>query len=180
MRVSDGTVEPIDAGRRAEVIAETCRYIDLAAQLLERPLQHIPVLFDLRGSAAGMFKAAGNRHWIRYNPWIFARHYRENLANTVPHEVAHYVVHRMCARQRVPPKPHGAEWRTLMEAFGAAPRVTFDLDLAGVPQRRQRRHLYRCGCREHRISTTRHNRAQRGDGIYCCRYCRAPLRYAGT
>jgi SprT protein len=135
------------------------------------------VLFDLKGSSAGMFKVHGRRRWIRYNPWIFAKHFEENLADTVPHEVAHYVVHEVFGGRRV--KPHGREWRLLMKAFGANPRATFDLDLEGVPQRRQRTHPYRCECRGHQVSTTRHNRVMRGTGRYLCRHCDGELVYAG-
>jgi len=56
--------------------------------------------------------------------------------------------------------------------------VTFDLDLEGVPQRRQSTHPYQCGCRVHELSSTRHNRIQRGRGQYQCVNCRGVLVYA--
>ncbi len=169
-------IEPIDEGQRQQVLAETERYMRLAEQWLGRELPRIPVRFDLSGSCAGMFKVQGGTSWIRYNPWIFARYFDYNLAGTVPHEVAHHVVECMRGRRRV--KPHGAEWQAVMEQFGVEPEVTFRLDLSGIPQRRQRTHTYHCGCREHQISTTRHNRVQRGVAEYLCHYCNGRLRYA--
>ena len=167
-------IEPIGAAERRRVMAETEHYLRLAGQLFGRTFEPVPVLFDLRGGSAGMFRAAGRECWIRYNPWIFAKYFEENLQGTVPHEVAHYVVHELYRRRRSV-KPHGAEWRAVMDAFGADPGVTFQLDLAGIPQRRQRTHSYRCDCRTHQLSTTRHNRIQRDGVRYHCRYCSGTL-----
>jgi SprT protein len=175
-------VEPISESQQAEVRAEGQRFIGLAEDVFGRVFDRIPIQFDLRGRAAGMFKVDGDRRWVRFNPWIFAKYYRENLAETVPHEIAHYIVHEVWGpgtrRRRV--KPHGEEWRAVMAAFGVQGEVTFDLDLEGIPQRRQSTHPYRCDCRIHQISTTRHNRVMRGVGRYQCRKCDAELVYLGT
>jgi SprT protein len=171
------SVQPIGPRQQREVATCTEAYIAAAETLLQRSFDRIPVLFDLRGSTAGMFRLQGRRREIRFNPWIFAKHYEENLAATVPHEVAHYIVHELYGLRRV--KPHGAEWRAVMAAFGADDAVTFDLDLEGVPRRRQRTHPYQCSCRLHQISTTRHNRVQAGRGHYQCRHCNGQLCYAG-
>lgn len=159
-----------------QVLAATEHFIARSEELFERRFERIPVLFDLRGRAAGMFKVAGRQRVIRYNPWIFGKYFEENLRDTVPHEVAHFIVHETCGRRSV--KPHGSQWRALMAEFGADDGVTFDLDLEGIPQRRQRTHPYRCGCRVHQVSTTRHNRVQKGAGRYHCRYCQGQLVYA--
>ncbi len=170
-------IQPIGADLRQRVRDATGHYIDRAGALFGRQFAPVPVLFDLSGTAAGMFKAHGRQCWIRYNPWIFAKYFEVNLRDTVPHEVAHYIVHEVYRRRRI--RPHGPEWRGLMAHFGADPEVTFKLDLEGVPLRRQHTHPYRCDCREHRVSTTRHNRVLRGTGRYCCRYCEGELVYAG-
>ena len=169
-------INPIGEQQQLQVCQRTEIFISQAEQLLERRFERVPVLFDLSGNAAGMFKADSKRRWIRYNPWIFAKYFDENLRDTVPHEVAHYIVHEVYGKRRT--KPHGLEWQALMEAFGADPGVTFKLNLDGIPQRRQRTHLYRCACRDHRVSATRHNRAAAGRGVYCCRYCKSQLVHA--
>ena len=170
-------IQPIGTDLQQRVRDATLRHVDRAGALFDRRFDPVPVLFDLRGTAAGMFKAHGRRRWIRYNPWIFAKYFEENLRDTVPHEVAHYIVHELYGRRRV--RPHGPEWQALMALFGADPEVTFKLDLEGVPRRRQATHAYRCDCREHQVSTTRHNRVLRGTGRYHCRYCDGELVYAG-
>lgn len=170
-------VQPIGDIEQRQVIAATGQFIIQAQRIFDRRFAPVPVLFDLPGRAAGMFKVVGRRRWIRYNPWIFAKYYEENLRDTVPHEVAHYVVHELYGSRSV--KPHGEQWRELMARFGADPGVTFDLDLEGIPRRRQQTHRYHCGCRVHEVSTTRHNRAVSGKGRYQCRRCNGQLVYAG-
>ena len=64
-----------------------------------------------------------------------------------------------------------------MRAFGLDPRAAIhhSLDLTGIPQRRQRRHAYRCACRGHELSTVRHARIQRRTVQYYCRRCGSEL-----
>ena len=168
-------IEPIGAQQQAQVLARAEHYIERAEGLFERDFVRIPVLFDLRGTTAGMYKIQGTRVQIRFNPWIFAKYFDVNLRDTVPHEVAHYIVHAVYGDRRV--RPHGWQWRDLMQSFGADPEVTFDMNLEGIPQRRQRTHWYRCDCRDHEISATRHNRVQRQRGQYLCRFCNGLLVY---
>jgi SprT protein len=173
--VSDD-VAPIDAAGRQRVVAETARFITRGEALFEQRFRPVVVRFDLSGATAGMYRIEGRRSCIRYNPWLFGKYFEDNLRATVPHEVAHYLVHQVFGWGKV--KPHGAEWRAVMAWFGADPSVTCNYDLQGIPRRRQRTHPYRCACREHLISTTRHNRVQHGTGAYRCSYCRTDLVYA--
>ena len=169
-------VDPIGNSQQRQVEEMTEHYISRAERIFNRSFDRVPVLFDLPGRAAGMFKVVGRKRCIRYNPWIFGKYYEENLRDTVPHEVAHFIVHEVYGRRSV--KPHGQQWQGLMAHFGADAGVTFSLDLEGVPQRRQKTHPYHCGCRLHAVSTTRHNRVQRGSGRYHCRNCDGQLVYA--
>ena len=168
-------VQPIGDAQQREVQQRTAEFIRQAEELFGRRFARVPVLFDLKGRTAGMFKVVGKRGLIRYNPWIFGKYFEENLRDTVPHEVAHYIVHEVYPRRGT--KPHGQHWKSLMAQFGADAGVTFQLDLAGVPQRRQSSHRYQCGCRDHEVSSTRHNRAQRGVARYLCRFCNDGLVY---
>jgi len=169
-------IEPINQRQRNTVIVHNNLYIERARTLFGRHFDPVDVLFDLSGGSAGMFKVSGRRCWIRYNPWLFAKYFQENLTGTVPHEVAHYIVHRLYGLHRV--QPHGREWLAVMEAFEADPSVTGKFDLRGIPQRRQRRFTYLCDCRRHQISTRRHNIMLRGEGSYQCIYCAAELTLA--
>jgi SprT protein len=168
-------VQPIGDAEQRQVAQSTEEYICRAEDIFSRRFDRVPVLFDLKGSAAGMFKTLGERRLIRYNPWIFAKYFEENLRDTVPHEVAHFIVHEAYPKRGV--KPHGYQWQDLMGQFGADPGVTFDLDLEGVPQRSQKTHRYHCGCQIHEVSTTRHNRVQRRKVSYHCLTCDGSLVY---
>jgi len=162
-------VQPIGDAQRREVLARTEAFIREAEAIFNRRFERVPVAFDLKGRSAGMFRTLGKQRTLRFNPWIFAKYYEENLRDTVPHEVAHYIVHEVYPKRGT--KPHGWQWRELMARFGADAGVTFDRDLQGVPQRSQRSHRYFCGCQVHAVSTTRHNRVQRRRARYHCCTC---------
>lgn len=169
-------IDPINSRQKEQVLARTEFFLSEAERIFSRSFARPPVLFDLSGSTAGMYKVFGKRRWLRFNPWIFAKYYELNLRDTVPHEVAHYVVDEVYGKRA---KPHGVEWRALMATFGADAGVTFKLDLSDIPRRQQRTHPYACLCGTHEVSSTRHNRVMKGRGSYLCRNCSAELVYAG-
>ena len=88
-------VQPIGDTEQRQVEQKTEDYICRAEAIFGRPFDRVPVLFDLKGQTAGMFKTIGTRRLIRYNPWIFSKYFEENLRDTVPHEVAHFIVHEV-------------------------------------------------------------------------------------
>ena len=168
-------IAAIDAAQRAMVVQATHDWIAYAGRLYRRRFETIPVLFDLTGRAAGMYRVLRGARSIRFNPYLFAKYPHDNLTVTVPHEVAHYVVDRLRGLRRV--RPHGPEWRAVMRDFGLEPVATTVHDLAGVPARTQRRHAYRCACLLHPLTTRRHNLILRG-ARYRCRHCGEELVYS--
>ncbi|MCC6208923.1 MAG: SprT-like domain-containing protein [Gammaproteobacteria bacterium] len=172
-----GMVEPIDMAQQATVVEATHAWIARAGALYGRRFEPVPVLFDLKGRASGMYRVQRGMRVIRYNPWLFARYPDDSLAVTVPHEVAHYIVDRLFGLRRV--RPHGREWRSVMKDFGVEPTATTHYDLDGIPMRRQRRYPYRCDCLTHQLSTRRHNLILRGTTSYQCRRCGSLLSHCG-
>lgn len=168
------TVTPIDDDQRRQVVDATGRFIRLGAALFDRDFPQLPVLFNLKGRASGMYRVKGRERVIRYNPWLFARYYDDCLASTVPHEVAHYLTDMIYGLRRV--RPHGPEWKGIMAAFDADASVTSDYSLEGIPQRRTARYPYVCGCDTHMVGALRHKRMRRGRAIYRCRRCGDQLR----
>ena len=168
------TIDPIDHHREQQVRRKTGEFIRQASRLYQHQFPMIPVFFDLRGRAAGMYMVRNNKRKIRYNPYLFAKYFDDNIATTIPHEVAHYVVDMLYGAERV--KPHGLEWQQVMLSLGAEPRATARYDLSGIPIRKQQRHTYQCACTLHQISTVRHNKIQRGQARYYCRKCNAPIK----
>jgi len=170
-------VKPIGQSRQQQVVAATRACIQRAEQLFERDFQLPHIRFDLSGRIAGMYRVCRQQHEIRYNPYLFGKYFDDNLANTVPHEVAHYLVAELYGWRNI--RPHGAQWKAIMHRLGAAPLVTCRYDLSDIPQRRQRRFDYVCDCATHRLTTVRHNRVQYGQEKYLCRQCRQPLVFSG-
>ena len=76
-------LEPIGELQQRQVIAATEGFVVRAEQLFERSFARVPILFDLSGRSAGMFKVVGRRRWMP-KPWIFAKYFVENLRDTVP------------------------------------------------------------------------------------------------
>jgi predicted SprT family Zn-dependent metalloprotease len=63
------------------------------------------------------------------------------LEEVVCHEAAHVAVHELYRGRR---RPHGAEWRELMQKAGFAPRVRMPLDR--LPSRMQPNTVYEHHC----------------------------------
>ncbi|HET7314302.1 SprT-like domain-containing protein [Salinisphaera sp.] len=153
-------------------------WIGRAREITGASARRLPVpevRFDLRGRAAGqaVFARRTRRCHIRLNAELLASHSREMLDQTVPHEVAHVAVYRLHGRRA---RPHGAEWKALMHAFGvdASPCHT----LPAEPTRQLKRFRYACDCHEPAwLTSIRHKRALAGTD-YVCRVCGAKLEYA--
>lgn len=138
-------------------------------------LPEIPILFDLKGRSSGMFRVRQSEKVIRYNPVIFSRYFDDALVNTTAHEVAHYVAHELYGSRNI--RPHGREWKALMLRLNVNPEVTSQYDLTGLPLRQQKQFVYQCGCMQHHLSTTRHNRIRQQRAMYNCKKCLQPLRF---
>ncbi len=121
-----------------------------------------------------MYHVHGRKRYIRYNPYIFAKYFDDNLQHTVPHEVAHYIADMIYGIKNI--KPHGQEWKDIMQQFGIEAKTTCNYDLQGIPQRRHHRFAYQCHCRQYEISTRRHNMIARGQQRYLCPACKADIR----
>lgn len=128
---------------------------------------------DLRGRMAGqtVFARRNNQaDVIRINAELLWTHTREMVDVTVPHEVAHVAIHRLHGRSV---RPHGPEWKALMNAFGVSAETCHNLP--AEPTRRLKRFRYTCGCEEPAwLTSIRHRRAQSGT-VYRCRRCRQHL-----
>jgi SprT protein len=167
------TIEPISPFQQQQVVAETERYISIASDFFQRPFAAIPIAFDLKGRAAGMYKVDRGTRLLRFNPYLFAKYFQDNLANTVPHEVAHYISDVLHGLRHI--RPHGKEWQAIMHVLGAMPERTHNFNMQGIPTRQQQRFNYRCQCQVYQLTTRRHNMIQKGQRRYLCRYCHGEL-----
>ena len=156
---------------------QTHKLLRQAADHFDIPCPKVTVRFDLRGTAAGQARMQSKRRLeIRYNAQLLAENPESFLARTVPHEAAHVVAYCLHG-SRI--KPHGAEWKMIMALFQADPSRCHSYDVTTSQQRTMRRFTYRCSCRDHELSTIRHNRIQRGQ-VYHCLHCKEPLQPASS
>lgn len=120
----------------------------------------------------GMYKHIHGQRQIRYNAAIFAKYFDDNLANTVPHEVAHYIIdiqNQGFWRSRV--RPHGVERETLMKEFGVDASRTASYDMGDKVTRKYTRIAYACTCQQHQLGIRRHNKVVRNTASYYCHRC---------
>jgi SprT protein len=174
-------IEPIGERQRQEVSQATFDCIEKGAELFSREFAKIPLLFDLKGRAAGQYRLRDGLPQIRYNPYIFAKYYEENLRVTVVHEVAHYLTDQLYTggnaffsrQKRI--RPHGQEWQSVMHKLGVKPQTTCDFDISDLPHRRYRVYDYRCDCQKHALGIRRHKKVETNKARYYCRLCKGLL-----
>jgi SprT protein len=137
--------------------------------------------FDLRGLNAGEFIVSPRRYGgpcIRLNRELLQRHPAHMLEQVLPHEVAHYVVWVLYRRRT---RPHGREWRAVMQHFGRPAEVSHRLDVR--PARRVRKLPFACGCAlPQHYSAVIYRRHLAGTRYYCrrCKQRLLPAAIAGS
>ncbi|KXO13969.1 Protein sprT [Moritella sp. JT01] len=138
-----------------------------AEQHLNRTFPRPQIHFNQRGKAAGSARLQINE--LRFNPILLQENQQHFIANTVPHEVAHLLVYQIYGRT----KPHGEEWRQVMnQIFDLAAKTTHQYDVSRV---KGKTFTYACHCTEHLLTIRRHNKIVRDNIKYICRYCKQSL-----
>lgn len=124
---------------------------------------------SLRGRCAGQ---AFLQTWrIRFNLQLLRDNYSDFMQHVVPHELAHLIAYEEFGGRI---RPHGKEWRSIMEqVFGVPAKTTHQFD---VSETARQNYLYRCGCpgKVHGLTIRRHNKIIRGTN-YLCKSCRKTL-----
>lgn len=166
-------IEPISSALQKRVIKKTHSLVITASEYFQHSFPAIPVLFDLSGKAAGMYRVKAGQRVIRYNPYVFAKYFDDNFKETIPHEVAHYVTDKIYNLKKI--RPHGNEWKSVMAVFGVVANRTANYDLSGLPVRNFQKFIYSCGCQNFELTSRRHNKILRGSGHYLCQECGGKL-----
>ncbi|MCG6936582.1 MAG: SprT-like domain-containing protein [Gammaproteobacteria bacterium] len=174
-------IQPLSTEQQQQVIEQTHAYIQQAAELFNIKKETVDISFNLKGRAAGMYRVKRRsnllfgraKREIRYNPYIFSKYFEDNFITTIPHEVAHYISDMIYGIKNI--KPHGSEWKAIMRIFGADASVTASYDLAGIPLRKHAYFTYQCACKEHQLTSIRHNRIKKYRYQYLCIHCKQVL-----
>ncbi len=166
------TDKTIDALQRT-VLVRTKALLKQAGHHFGRPVPEVKTNFDLKGQAAGMvrFPALGKPQ-IRYNALLLNENTEDFLKRTVPHEVAH-VIARVYYGRNI--RPHGPEWQSVMQFFGADASRCHSYDTQRSSTRKLQQFRYVCDCTEHLLTSIRHKRSLAGQR-YRCRKCKNPLK----
>ena len=183
MKPRSAIITPLSSEQQELVINETNNCITLANTLFNIKAKTIDINFNLKGRSAGMYRIKRNRRIffshckreIRYNPYIFSKYFDDNFRTTIPHEVAHYVSDIIYGLKNI--KPHGEEWKNIMQAFGVDASVTANYNLSGIPLKSRTLFSYQCNCREHQLGIIRHNRIKNNQNQYSCKSCKQVLRF---
>ena len=183
MNQATNIISPLTGEQQQKVIRQTQFYIKQAQKLFKLKDKTLEITFDLKGRSAGMYRVKQSKgrlfkrtqREIRYNSFIFAKYFTDNYTTTIPHEVAHYVTDIIYGLKNI--KPHGKEWKEVMQAFDADASVTANYDLSGIPLKKQSLFSYRCDCREHQLTSIRHNRIKKRRCRYYCSYCKQILQF---
>jgi SprT protein len=156
--------------QQAEQTITTC--IQQARDYFQQPFDIPTLSFKLRGKCAG--KAYLQRWEIRLNPVLFAENSDEYISDVIPHEIAHLLVYQRYGRVR----PHGAEWKNVMQHVFARPAIT--THQFNVNSVMGEGFEYHCSCQIHYLTIRRHNKVLRGDVNYRCTRCQHELQFTGN
>jgi SprT protein len=143
-----------------------------AETFFQRSFDPPELTFNQRGNIAGT--AHLQKNIIKLNPVLLADNLEQFCHTVIPHELAHILVFQMHGRV----KPHGQEWRAMMQnVFTLPPHVKHQMD---VTKTQGKTFKYQCGCAKIDLSVRRHNKVVRRQQEYVCRKCNTLLSYVGT
>ena len=143
----------------------------------KRPFPVPAIDYNLRGRVAG--RACCLKWKIKLNRFLIESDTEDMINQTLPHEIAHLITFARNPRASA----HGFEWRMVMMLFGIPADRCHQMDTTNAGRNKstkQRRWIYSCKCREHKITTVRHKRALKnlasiGRTGYHCKYCKVNI-----
>ena len=147
--------------------AEVTKTLKKAEKIYKRKFDEITILFNLKGKSAGMFSF--NKYTVdtstmkfRFNVEMAKLNTKKSTKDTVVHEVGHYIARVLANGDYI--KPHGKEWKGVMNKLGGNPERCHSLKVA--PSSRPT-FTYKCSCMTHEVSRCIHNKMLRGQKRMC-------------
>lgn len=124
--------------------------------------------FNQRGRIAGSAYLIKNE--LRFNSSLLQDNYALFIQEVVPHEVSHIICFQLYGKV----KPHGKEWKSIMQnVFGLLANIYHSMDTSKVTGYT---FSYQCACDTVQLSIRRHNKVVRGKQQYQCKKCQQILK----
>ena len=156
-------------------------------------VQDINVKFNFRSTrVAGEFPSKMNKRTfkvekcIRYNDKfaIIKENETTFINETIPHEIAHYIVHLMRVSVNGNTKSktwsgHGTMWKKVMGQLGVQPERCHNMTAPVIRSKSgliKNRFVYKCNCQEHKVSARIHNKIVKGFE-YTCSKCKTGIKF---
>lgn len=138
-----------------------------AQKVLKHGFVRPNISFNQRGKIAGSARLQPNE--LRFNPVLLEDNLQLFIDEVVPHEVCHLLTYQLYGRV----KPHGRQWKMLMDLlFGLKGTTRHSMDVVKV---QGRTFAYFCKCGLINLSIRRHNKIERQQQTYLCRVCNQKL-----
>lgn len=127
---------------RAKTVAKLRESIKIAEKHYGRKFELPEIRWDIKNTDGG--RAHYRDYLVRFNLILCVENENEFLETTVPHEFAHlvnYIVnYETCVKEGRKLRPHGKEWKAVMEVLKTPPKVCHSYDCSSIqkPKRRKR------------------------------------------
>jgi len=148
----------------------------IANKKLNRNFPIPSINFDLTGTKGG--EAWYKKNLIKLNNQLLQQNFDHYMNQTIPHELAHLMVHSMYGHHA---KAHGAEWKSIMtNIFNVKANRCHNMDTSNVKRKNTKKFGYscKCGINHHLVGKTVHNKIIRGQ-IRSCRSCKNQITFSG-
>ena len=132
------------------------------------------IKFTKRGRVAGCVEYNQNTASFNFNMVLLRENPDEFIKQTVPHETAHFIVFSVYGveydrggRRII----HGKKWKNMMVYLGVDPKRCHSYNVDNCTVRKLKTFAYVCGCREHELTSIRHNKILKKGAHYTCSLC---------
>jgi SprT protein len=173
-----------DVEMKAQVVKKVNDLLVVFENKADMRLNYVPeIKFTKKGTTAGTcsFNMVTGSCVLNFNMDILRNNFDTFIEDIVVHEVAHYLTDRLhgvvMRGKRV--SHHGKEWKYMMRFLGAKEiKRCHSYRVDKISHKKVKRFRYSCGCNaKHIVSTVTHNRIQRGQQVYGCKYCREEIKF---
>lgn len=169
-----------DKKNKVDTAIQDCVF--MAEKLFGKGITVPEVRYDLVGRSAGQAvydRFGKSPHVVRINPVLLNENESYLVNQTVPHEMAHVVVHQFYLARGIKVKGHGNEWKRVMRHFGLEASRCHSLDTTTIRAIRGGTEFhFNCDCvgKVYKLSTNKYRKYVAGVR-YQCPQCKVQLKF---